>query len=411
MLTELYPRSHARYAALPVLGPYLDGFVGWLRWQGYPDAPIRGRLRTVRRLVAQLVRDGVRGPGDLSAATLLTYAPVPARTDADLAALVRSLALYFEEEDVLVPAPVTPVGVLVDRYRQYLERVRGLSSLTVANHACTVAQFLASLGGDRASERIGTLEPSQLEAFVRAAGTRRGRASLQHTVAHVRSFLRFLATSGLAPPGVENWIDTPRLYRQERLPRALPWELVRSLLRAVDRSTPTGKRDYAMLLLVVTYGLRSCEVVTLTLDDVKWRSGRLHVRRSKVGTSLELPLTPEVSAALLAYLSHGRPPSPCREIFLRVRAPAGTLKPTALAEVFQNWARRSGLPIAWQGPHCLRHSLAVHLLRQGTPLKVIGDLLGHRSVESTCVYLRLHVEDLRDVALNLPVRAAKEEQS
>ena len=94
-----------------------------------------------------------------------------------------------------------------------------------------------------------------------------------------------------------------------------------------------------------------------------------------------------------------------REVFLRVRAPAGPLAPTAVTEAFQGWTRRSGLPIPYQGPHCLRHSLAVHLLRQGTSLKAIGDLLGHRSAESTCVYLRLHVEDLRDVALDLPPEA------
>jgi integrase len=173
-------------------------------------------------------------------------------------------------------------------------------------------------------------------------------------------------------------------------------------MRSIDRSTPMGRRDYAMFLLVVTYGLRSCEVVTLTLEDVEWRAGRLRVPRPKVRSPLVLPLTPEVGTAILAYLSDGRPQLASREIFLRARAPAGKLKPTALTEAFQGRVRRSGLRIPYQGPHCLRHSVAVHMLRQGMPLKAIGDLLGHRSAESTCVYLRLHVEDLRDVALDLP---------
>ena len=96
------------------------------------------------------------------------------------------------------------------------------------------------------------------------------------------------------------------------------------------------------------------------------------------------------------------PPQPTRVVFLRARPPAGVLKPTAVTEVFQTRARRSGLAIPFQGPHCLRHSLAVQLLRQGVSLKAIGDVLGHRSVESTCQYLRLATEDLRDVALSLP---------
>jgi integrase len=193
------------------------------------------------------------------------------------------------------------------------------------------------------------------------------------------------------------------------LPRALPWPTVLAFLNAIDRSTVVGRRDYAMFLLIATYGLRTSEVVALSLDDLEWRAQRIRVPRSKVGRPLILPLTKEVGAALVDYLQHGRPDLAHRQVFLRVRPPAGTLKPTAATEAFQNWTRRSGLPISFQGPHCLRHSLAMHLLRQGTPLKTIGDLLGHRSAESTCVYLRLHVDQLRDVALDLPIAAGMED--
>jgi site-specific recombinase XerD len=105
---------------------------------------------------------------------------------------------------------------------------------------------------------------------------------------------------------------------------------------------------------------------------------------------------------LLDYLRHARPPASQREVFLRARAPEGTLKPTAVTESFQRWSTRSGLNIPFQGAHCLRHAYATHLLRCGTSLKTIGDILGHRSAESTCVYLKLALEDLRDVALPLP---------
>jgi site-specific recombinase XerD len=163
-----------------------------------------------------------------------------------------------------------------------------------------------------------------------------------------------------------------------------------------------GKRDFAMFLLVATYGLRTCEIASLHLEDIQWRAACIRVPRTKVEGILPLPLTEEVGAALVDYLRNGRPELPLREVFLRVRAPQGILGPTAVTEAFKGWVQRSGLPIQLQGPHCLRHSLAVHLLRQGTSLKTIGDLLGHRSAESTCVYLRLNVEDLRDVGLELP---------
>jgi integrase len=201
------------------------------------------------------------------------------------------------------------------------------------------------------------------------------------------------------------------VYRQEQLPRALPWESVRALLASIDRTTALGQRDYAMLLPIATYGLRASEVVALTLDHIDWRRDELRVPRRKVDGVLLLPLTPEVGAALLDYIRRGRPADPSRVVFLRVRPPAGVLKATAVIEVFQAHARRSGLGIPFHGPHCLRHSLAVRLLREGVSLKAIGDVLGHRGVESTCVYLRLATDDLRDVALDVPGhRAASTEE-
>ena len=122
---------------------------------------------------------------------------------------------------------------------------------------------------------------------------------------------------------------------------------------------------------------------------------------TKTGQPLVLPLTSTVGTALLDYLRHGRPTSVWRQLFLRARAPIGPLARTAVTDVFQAWSA-SGLAIYFHGAHCLRHSYAVHLLRQGVSLKAIGDVLGHRTVESTCGYLRLALEDLRNVALPVP---------
>jgi integrase len=179
---------------------------------------------------------------------------------------------------------------------------------------------------------------------------------------------------------------------------------VQALLRAVDRTTSKGLRDYAMLLLVATYGLRAGEVAALRLDDIAWRAREIRMPRPKVGTSISLPLTDEVASALLDYLRDGRPASVERAVFLRVRAPAGPVLASVVSNVFDVWASRAGivLPAGRAGPYCMRHAVAMQLLRQGAALKSIGDLLGHRSVESTSVYLRLHLDDLRGVALPLP---------
>lgn len=406
MLTKIFPRAHARYSSLRVLGPYLAGFTEWLSAQGYPWVPIRVRVRATARLDARLRRRGVHGPGDLTAAQWLTLASRESQRDISLATTIRSLVRYFDSRGLVCkPRPATRSEQLVAQYRNHLSRTRGLADSTVVQHCDTAAEFLGFVGFDRRPASLRRIDQKRLDCFMRKLGTRVGRGNLQHKAAQLRSFLRFLASRGEVAPGADLCIDTPRLYRGELLPYALPWETVQAFLAAIDRTTPKGRRDYAMFVLIATYGLRISEVAGLSLDDIEWRAGRLRVSRPKASTPLVLPLTEEVGAALLDYLQRARPKLPCRQVFLRVRAPAGPIRRTAVIDAFDAWTRRTPMPIVTRRPHALRHSLAVHLLRQGTSLKAIGDVLGHRSIESTCVYLRLHVADLRDAALDLPREA------
>ena len=244
------------------------------------------------------------------------------------------------------------------------KKTGGAPPSTLTHHGRTTSAFLAHIGYETHPTRLATLERQDLDAFVRAVGPRQSRASLQHVVAHLRAFLRFLASAGEIPPGLDTQIDTPRVYRGEKLPRALPWNTVRALLETIDRTSSLGRRDYAIFLLMATYGLRACEVVTLTIDDVEWRAERLRIAQRKTRGSLWLPLTDEVGTALLDYLRHGRPalnvrrqrvpfqtapPRSYRELFLRGRTPTGVLKPTAVTEAFQAWSKRSGLQVRYWG--------------------------------------------------------------
>jgi site-specific recombinase XerD len=377
------------------------------------------------RRVARLLRQhGIGSVTELSQAKLQACAPLRRLDDHRLAASVRLLERYFESETSMYPAqPLNRTQQRVAAYGTYLDQVCGLAPSTVAAHCSTAAALLTDIDYESSSERLHALSGLDLEAFICAAGTRLKRASLQALVAHVRSFLRFLASSGETVIGLDRQIDTPRVYREEQLPKALPWETVQAFLQAIDLTTPSGIRDHAIFLLIATYGLRGCDIVALTVDDIAWRSRCLRVQQRKTGQPLWLPLTDEVATALVDYLRRGRPHlgvrrfrrgfqsehPQFREVFLRCCTPAGVLKATAVTEAFQKWSRLSGLKIPFTGVHCLRHSYAVHLLRSGLSLKTIGDLLGHRTLESTCVYLRLAIDDLRDVPLDLPagVRAAK----
>jgi integrase len=174
---------------------------------------------------------------------------------------------------------------------------------------------------------------------------------------------------------------------------------VQRLLGVVDRDRPGSRRNYAMLLLVATYGLRGCEVRALRLRDIDWANDEITIFSPKTGRRRALPLTRPVGEAVLDYLLEERPPSRHEEIFLSKRPPHDPL-----ASKINAWLGRqldtAGIEAPRRGAHVLRHSLAVHLLRNGETLKSIGDVLGHRSPETTFVYTKLHVEDLRTVALD-----------
>jgi integrase/recombinase XerD len=403
MLQSLLPKAHPKSLALPLLGSIADGFDDWLAMNGYTRGSRKFAIRMLPHVDADLRHRKVRAVPALTHSTLHASWRHLMKLFPTNAGTVRSLERYLTATGVIAAddgAVVRSAAArLSDEYANYLRDVRGFAVSSLTHHRRASRSFLDHLEVQRIS--IASIRPKDVECYVSQAGKRLCRSSLQHEIAALRGLLRFLATDGRATPGLDKQIDTPRLYRLEQLPRALPWPTVIELLRSNDITSAIGLRDYAIFVLIATYGLRASEVVALTLDDVAWRKGVLRIHQRKTASPLELPLTNEVSAALLKHLKRN-PPSPHRSIFLRMRAPMGLLKPTAVTEAFQSLVRHSGLSIPFEGPHCLRHSFAVHLLKIGTPLKTIGDILGHRTAESTSMYLRLATGDLREVSLAVP---------
>ncbi len=304
MLTGLFPRFHTRYSSLPLFGPHLEGFGAWLSGRGYPADVIRRHFRATFRIDGLLRLDGVQTFLDVSREALHSWLPADSQDDVDLASSLRLWEGYLEERGHLPRAsgPFTPSQRLLCDYVDHLRGVRGLARSTVKHHFWTASQFLEHLGYDRDISCLSGVNPSDIEGFVRVTGQRLSRASMQHSVAHLRSFLGFLAAGRKVEPGLDGQIDTPRVYRGEQLPRAIPWETVCNFLKAIDRTTPMGLRDYAIFLLIVTYGLRASEIVALTLDDLHWRQAQIHVPRRKAVGPLVFPLTDRVGDALVEYL-------------------------------------------------------------------------------------------------------------
>jgi integrase/recombinase XerD len=408
MLQTILPRAYRKFLSLPLLGPIADGFDDWLAISGFTRGSRKYSIRMLRQVDANLRIRRVREVAMLTHPVLNDCWKALMKRYPCGAGTVRTLERYLVASSLMDSSrPATLPTTVSEEYARYLCEVRGFAASTVSSHRRTAQSFLNHL--EESKTVLRGIQASTIESYIVKAGARLSRGTVQHEVAALRGFLRFLATDGKAPTGLDQRIDTPRLYRLEQLPRALPWETVRALLRSVDTTSPMGLRDYAMFLLIATYGLRSSEVVAISLDDIRWRQGVLRIHQRKTSSPLELPLTNEVLSALVKHLKRTPPCAPYRKVFLRMRAPIGLLKPTAVTEAFQALVRKSGLPISYQGPHCLRHSYAVFLLKNGTPLKTIGDILGHRTAESTSMYLRLATGDLREVALSIPVRNSRKE--
>ena len=413
MITQVYPKDFQRFLSLPVLGPWMNSYADWLHEQQYTHRSSRYELRMAARVSKFLKRRGFQRVEDIGQHDLQVCYQLFRRKFPREEGGVRVLERFLLEKALLHPPPVPEPGrkdVLLNTYMAHLRDDHGYVISTIQRQGRLAAEFVDGIKFEEQPHRLAQVCMTDIEGFIRRLGMRMGRVALQKPISVIRHFLRFLAASGDIPHGLDSQIDTPRVYRQEQLPRALPWTTVEAFLHSIDRNTVIGKRDYAMFSLMASYGLRACDVVVLKLDDIKWRSGCIRIRQTKTGNPLELPLTHEVSSALYDYLKRVPRYGEYRQVFLRLRAPGGTLKPTAVTEAFQAWSRKSGLDIPFQGTYCLRHSYALHLFHHGLPLKTIGDLLGHRSPESTAVYIRLVTEDLREVPLHVPDFVERQEE-
>jgi integrase/recombinase XerD len=306
--------------------------------------------------------------------------------------------------------PVTALEVfhreLIDDYDTWLRDLRGLHAETRIKRTTQALRFLGFLGPRANRKGLAQLNAHDIDRYLKHCCRGLRRASIEDCTVCLRAFLRHLYRHGCTSSDLGDAVIGPRIYEHEGIPSALGTEDVRRVLEVTrpDQSV-SGLRDYAILMLLVTYGLRATEVIRLRLDDIDWRRDILRVRHSKTGTYSELPLLPKPGEALLRYLENARPQSTLyRDVFLRLVAPHRPYKDAAILNCITSGRLRAAgvTPQGKKGPHAFRHARAVSLLRSGVSLKVIGDVLGHTTPQATGEYLKLATEDLRAIGLDLP---------
>jgi integrase len=271
---------------------------------------------------------------------------------------------------------------------------------TVRAYGTVAGEFLAFTarrGG------LGGLDTRAIDAFVATLAGYQAK-TVEHKLCAVRSFLRFAENDGLVDGAVLAVLPAAKSTRRARIPSVWDPAEVTKILEAVDRANPSGKRDYAIILMITRLGLRGIDVKRLRFGDLDWPGNRLSVVQAKTGRRVQLPLLKDVGWALIDYIRSGRPRCDCPEVFIRHTAPLGPFSnQDHLHQILVKHARAAHVALGEKrrhGMHSLRHTLATRLLEGGTPIEQIADILGHQSVTATGVYLKSSLSLLAKCALD-----------
>jgi integrase/recombinase XerD len=310
--------------------------------------------------------------------------------------------------------PPTPTALTrVELYRRkqcedfgtWLTEMRGLAAETVAERRDEARRFLGWLG-ESAIRTVAAIKVADVDAYMKQRAGPLRRASIKGVATRLRSFLRWLHATEQTARDLSVVVIAPVIYALGSIPSALRSQDVQKILSITRQDrTANGLRDYAILMLLAKYGVRAGEITRLRLEDVDWRKEIIRVRHTKTGETSYLPLLPEVGEAILSYLQKVRPKTSSREVFIRSRAPYRAFKSgSSLYTPIRRRIDAAEVPVGGKrGPHTFRHARAVSMMRASVSLKEIGDILGHRASDSVLAYLKLATEDLRAIALDIPV--------
>lgn len=390
------------------LADHFNSFAGSLREQGYAINSIHRQVLLASCFSQWLKRRGVRlcGITLAHAEQYLQYRGRHVRLRPGDVAALRHQIVFLRRTGV-IPAEknatlqLTPAEQCAQAYEQYLRETRALANATVINYLPFIRNFLKGrFGNGRAT--LSRLRACDVVRFVQREAPRVHPKRAKLLTSALRSFLRYarfrgesiLDLAAVVPP-VANW-------SMPSIPRAISAKQVRQLLLSIDRRTAMGRRDYAILLMLARLGLRSGAVAFLELEDIDWSAGLLRVR-GKMGQHNELPLSKEVGDAIAAYLRRGRPDCSSRRVFLRTKAPiCGFRGACGVGSIVRHALQRAGVDAPTYGTHQFRHGLATEMLRKGSSLAEIGDVLGHRHPQTTMIYAKVDIKALRTLAMPWP---------
>lgn len=400
-------RRFAEHHRAGPLRPHIDGFVASREAQGYAVYTLGYDVRLLGKFNRWLQRTGVE-LGILDEETTVCFLRSWKHRD-DVrhgeAALLRALLEYLRVAGVIarpgVRAPSDPWGRATQDFADYLRRERGLSASTVANYS-PVARLFLSDSWDSKPVAQECFSVRGVQQFVLRHAHDHGPKRTQLLLSALRSFLRFAHLSGQTALDLAEHVPKVAGWRLASVPRWLAAADVEKILCHCDQRRAIGRRDYALLLLLARLGLRASEVLTLELGDIHWAAAEIVVR-GKGPQRKCFPLSQEIGQALTTYLRTARPSCDSRRVFVRTRAPYwGLGDPSSVGSIVARALARADLDPPRKGAHLFRHSLATEMLRRGVSLGEIGQILHHRSPNTTAIYAKVDFVALRELAQPWP---------
>jgi len=380
----------------------IEPFLNHLRSAGYAERTLR-KKRTVARAFIRWTRVEEIKLHELSeshVAAFLGRSPWKSKSHMELERSVMRLLLQYLHQNVSVfgsplPPGRSPVDELVDRYVNYLRKDRGLAENSILVHAPFVRGLLRDQLSKTGDVSVKAFDAATIQSFLLSQIRDRSSEYKRLLATALRSFFRFLFLCGDLPTDLSSSVPTVRKCQKPAIPAFLSQEEIDRVIAAMDQSTATGSRDRAVLLLLARLGLRAGEIVTLELDDIRWRRGEIVIRgKGRMMESLLLPA--DVGEALARYLYEDPSLRETRCVFRRVYAPpVGLTRPAAVGHIVRHALARAGVQRRGRGAaHLFRHGLATQMIRKGTSLAEISEILRHRSLNTTAVYAQVSFEAL-----------------
>lgn len=397
------------------LGPHFDGFAAHLKARGYSRSWGRGVLGKCCQFNAFLIERKIIACGQLTESLIEAFLDVyliNARTAGtyysprNVARGVLKLLFRYLVETKAVKSPKLarvkkPHDWLLNPYLQQLQAECGFSTVTLQRARAQVGSFLDALGRTAARHRFKTLRAEVVEGYLNRH-LKDSPENLASLGSSLRRFFRYCAAQQYSRMDFSGLIPAVRRYRHASLPKGMEDSALERVLGSIAKNTPTGARDYAIMVLMMAYGLRGVSVAELLLDDMDWQRSQIRIRAQKGGKEVVLPLMDTVGDALIGYLRHRVDKTPFREVFLTVKAPVRPLNSLVISHLVREYMRKAGVTMAGGGSRTLRHSWAIRALANDSPIKSIADVLGHRYIDTTFIYAKADLKTLREAALPWP---------